>query len=194
MTENEVMQWGPVPEILADLVERVKIEPGWYIRLTDPEYKRDDDHGRGSAGGLTLIITATVPDTYHPDLPPIGIRHYFPVPGATYNEGSWMRWVFDCYTKVRLHECMEYFKVQTDWETDDECVKCQHAASDHDGRDSGCYGGDGSCENHRFVPKEPRYHRPYVPNHGPGENVYIVREMNTEERARTQFTGGLDHK
>jgi hypothetical protein len=31
--------------------------------------------------------------------------------------------------------------------------------------------------------------RPYAPNHGPGEDPYVVREVTTDEARRTRFTG-----
>ena len=37
------------------------------------------------------------------------VAHYFPVPPATYNRQSWMRWLFDRLGDVDLHERMEDF-------------------------------------------------------------------------------------
>jgi hypothetical protein len=39
------------------------------------------------------------------------VRHMFPVPPATYNRASWLRWLFECFSKVELHECMEFFTI-----------------------------------------------------------------------------------
>lgn len=36
--------------------------------------------------------------------------------------------------------------------------------------------------------------RPYAPNHGPGHDPYVVRELTTDIDRRTQFTGNLDHR
>lgn len=34
--------------------------------------------------------------------------------------------------------------------------------------------------------------KPYAPNHGPGEDPYIVREVTTDEQRRTSFRGELN--
>lgn len=34
--------------------------------------------------------------------------------------------------------------------------------------------------------------RPYAPNHGPGHDPYVVRELNTEENQKTSFKGTIN--
>lgn len=106
-------QEAPYPEILADLVERLRYRPGWKFMLAD--FQRDDDHGRGEARGLTFVVTADTMDAYHPD-EPRPVAHYFIVPAATYDERSWLRWLLDCLLKVETHECCEYFQLAIDVE------------------------------------------------------------------------------
>lgn len=185
MTEYPEMmtQTAPYPVILAELVKGLHMEKGWRASLV-ADMKRDEDHGRGESRGLTLVFTAYVEDTYHPG-EHFPINHYIIVPAATFNESSWQRWLFDAYNSVRDHECMENFAIA-------DPTRCRHcgATDDVDGDHScPCPQRDEECTRH----PEVYLHRPYAPNHGPGENVYVVREFNTDERRRTQFTGGLDH-
>jgi hypothetical protein len=175
-------QVAPYPTILADLVARLHMERGWSASLVDTQ--RDEDHGRGESSGLTLIFTAYVEDTYHRG-EHFPINHLVIVPAATYNEASWQRWLFDAYCNVRLHENMENFAIE-------DPSRCRHcgASADADGDHScTCPLPDEECTRHPAV----YLFRPYAPNHGPGENVYVVRELTTDVARRTQYTGGLDH-
>ena len=36
-------------------------------------------------------------------------------------------------------------------------------------------------------------HKPFAPNHGPGEDPYSVRELTTDEDRRTSFRGDVKH-
>lgn len=63
-----------------------------------------------AAGCCTLIVSARVPDTYHPATE-ITVQHLFPVPPAAYDRRSWQRWVFDRLGDVDAHERCEMFKV-----------------------------------------------------------------------------------
>lgn len=104
-------QQAPDPEILFDLVKRCSYRPGWQVWLVDRQ--RDADHGRGIAGGLTLVIVTSTSNSYHPG-EPIRVNHYFIVPAATYNERSWKRWLFEQFALVERHECMEFFALDAE--------------------------------------------------------------------------------
>jgi hypothetical protein len=155
VTATERMtQDAPYPTILADLVQRLRLDPGWSVRLSDAQR----DTGSPDQGfGLTLGITTVSFDTYHPERGrEYRVLHQFPVPPATYNEQSWTRWLFDRYVDVLTHEGMEFFRL-------------------HGGEAGGDY-------------------RPYAPNHGPGNDPYVVRELTTDLDRRTQYTGTVDHR
>ncbi len=110
MSEPGVLrQYGPYPQALADLVGRLRYRPGWTFALSDMERDPADTHG-AAAGGLTLVIFADVHDTYAPDWRR-PVHHYFPVPAATYNGGSWLRWLLDCVLLVERHEACEWFRL-----------------------------------------------------------------------------------
>ncbi len=102
-------QYGPYPTELAALVERLHYRPGWLFALNDLERDPAGTHG-AAAGGLTLVVFADVHDTYNPNLRR-PVNHYFPVPAATYNEASWVRWLLDCCLLVEQHEACEWFRL-----------------------------------------------------------------------------------
>jgi hypothetical protein len=110
-------QFAPFPEILKDLVDKATYRHGWTFRLDDVQ--RDKDHGRGSAGGLTLIIETATANSYDPrtcDLcdSPVTyyhVSHYFIVPAATYDQRSWRRWLFERVRDVESHEACEFFQI-----------------------------------------------------------------------------------
>lgn len=95
-----IKQQAPEPVLLKSLVERVTYK-GWRLFLDDL------DRGQGSEG-TTLVIHATVPDTYH-DGKLITVAHYFPVPPAAYSEASWRRWLLEQILLVEQHEACEFF-------------------------------------------------------------------------------------
>ena len=102
-TENR--QIAPYPQALADLVAATAYRPNWTVKL------QDLDRGQGSAG-LTLIITTCGYDSYHPERgETYRVMHYMPVPPAAYDERAWLRWLFDQFATVELHECMEFFAI-----------------------------------------------------------------------------------
>ena len=82
-----ITQSGPAEsrEILADLVAGLTYKPGWKFEL------QDVDRGQGCSG-TTLMISATVPDSWNPD-ESVGFLHLMPVPAAAYNRESWQRWL-----------------------------------------------------------------------------------------------------
>lgn len=94
-------QTARYPHELAALVRSLQYAPGWTFHLDDL------DRGQGSAG-LTLTITITTPDSYHPD-ELIRVGHLFPVPPAAYDDRSWRRWLFTQILLVHRHEAMEWF-------------------------------------------------------------------------------------
>lgn len=102
-------QSAPWPAELAELVEQCQYRDGWVLqlgpRLRDPA----DTHG-AEGRGLTLAITTNTVNSYPPHNR-IAVNHFFIVPAATWNRLAWMRWLFDCYAQVELHECMEFFTI-----------------------------------------------------------------------------------
>jgi hypothetical protein len=93
------------PDILAELVTRLRYRPGWTTKL------QNIDRGQGSMG-LTLIITTKGYDSYHVDQGEnYRVNHYMPVPPAAYNEKSWRRWLLEQFLLVERHEACEFFKI-----------------------------------------------------------------------------------
>lgn len=99
-----MQQVAPHPIILERMVDRLRYRR-WAFRLEHL------DRGQGSQG-LTLVITTRGYDSYHPDKGEnYRVNHYMPVPPASYNESSWLRWLFNQCLLVETHECGEFFKV-----------------------------------------------------------------------------------
>jgi hypothetical protein len=96
-------QIAPDPELLAELVKRIKYKNGWQFWLSDI------DRGQGSEG-LTLVINVTSPDSYKPEQT-IRVNHYMIVPAAAYDERSWVRWLLEQILKVEQHEACEFFQI-----------------------------------------------------------------------------------
>lgn len=103
MMKDPLRQSAPYPYELDDLVERTRYKEGWRFTLEHL------DRGQGSKG-LTLVITCTVPNSYHPERK-ISVCHYFIVPAAAYNARSWQRWLFDRIRDVESHEAAEFFRL-----------------------------------------------------------------------------------
>jgi hypothetical protein len=103
------VQTGPWPAELAALVFACTYRPGWEILLRVETRDPADTHGEETAGLTLSIITDTI-NSYEPHQR-IRVRHMFPVPAATYNRESWQRWLFDCLTRVELHEAMEFYTI-----------------------------------------------------------------------------------
>lgn len=103
-------QVAPYPHELAGLVAALRYRPhlGWEVRLEDDLQRDKPGRHTGGARGMTLVVTRCGPDTHHPERV-IAVNHYFPVPAATYNRASWMRWLFDRLGDVDTHERMEDF-------------------------------------------------------------------------------------
>jgi hypothetical protein len=171
---TERTEVGPYPHELEELVKGCVLEPGWHATLQTR--KRDEDFGNGEASGLTLVIVTLTYDTYHPERGrSYAVQHFFPVPITTWNRQSWMRWLFDQYTSVLVHEAMEFFQVPA------EC-------------DCGATTTADGTRLHEVTCSIGSKVRPYAPNHGPGENPYTVRELTTDLARRTQYTNKVvDH-
>ena len=87
-------------DVLATIVGQVKCKPGWLFDLVDED------------GALRLVITVPGYDSATPSqLRKFTVRHFFPVPMATYNEKSWRRWIFEMCRRVENHELGEWFRV-----------------------------------------------------------------------------------
>lgn len=111
---DELQQIAPWPTVLADLVEAVsyRAHEGWRVALRRDWPRDEDANGDVIGRGATLVITTCGFDSYHPDRGQnYRLQHFFIVPAATYNRAAWMRWLFEQFAKVELHECMEYFTV-----------------------------------------------------------------------------------
>lgn len=176
------VQDAPFPTILLDLVDRLQLEPGWSARLVE---KTRDTGSPDQGHGLTLSITTVSFDTYHPERGrEYRVMHDFSVPPATYNEQSWTRWLFDRYVDVLRHEGMEFFALN-------ERCNC-HAGDRFHERTMAAPGED--FDHDEDCPSLAQPYRPYAPNHGPGNDPYVVREETTDIDRRTQFTGNVDHR
>jgi hypothetical protein len=55
-----------------------------------------------------LYISTHNPNTYRPE-EIRHTRHAFVVPVATFNELTWVRWVFECIASIEFHETCESF-------------------------------------------------------------------------------------
>lgn len=108
MDNRTHVQTAPYPEILAELVSKVKYRPGWRVSLDAI------DRGQGSLG-LTLIIRTLGYDSYNPaEGEQYAVLHYMPVPSAAYNERSWKRWLLEQFLLVEQHEACEFFMIGDD--------------------------------------------------------------------------------
>jgi hypothetical protein len=90
--------------ILEKLVSAVKCKPGWKFRLAN-----DDD------GEQRLVITVHGTDARYPEdkkvTHSITVSHYLPIPTTTYNERTWLRWIFEQCRKIENHELGEFFMI-----------------------------------------------------------------------------------
>lgn len=86
--------------VLMGIVGQTKCKPGWEFDVVEEE------------GAKRLVITVQGYDSSQPSkLRPFRVRHFFPVPEATYNEKAWRRWVFEQCRAVENHELGEWFRV-----------------------------------------------------------------------------------
>lgn len=103
MTEEALSQTAPFPWELKQLVDDIQYKQGWTFSLFPM------DRGQESKG-LTLVISVTVRNAYHPEKL-IGVRHLMIVPAAAYDARSWRRWLFDQILLVEQHEAAEFFAI-----------------------------------------------------------------------------------
>jgi hypothetical protein len=73
-------------------------KPGWTFRLEDED------------GALRLVISVLGKDARDAERL-LKVRHFFPVPMATFNEATWRRWIFERCRALENHELGEWFKV-----------------------------------------------------------------------------------
>lgn len=102
-------QYGPdhtIP-ILKELVEQTTYKDGWNIDLR--YIHRPTEHYAGSTG-LTLIISATVPNSVRPG-ETTHVEHWIAVPPTSWGRHSWERWILDQLILVETHEAMEFYTV-----------------------------------------------------------------------------------
>jgi hypothetical protein len=160
-TGRAMHQTAPYPQELAKLAGalRYRRDRGWKVWLEDDRIRDHAGRHSGESRGLTLIVQRHGPNTYDRG-EPMTVNHYFPVPPATFNQASWLRWLFDRLGDVDTHERMEDFAFATALTGSPEATA---------GRDG--------------------LHRPYAPNHGPGWDPYLITVLGTETDRRTAFTG-----
>jgi hypothetical protein len=127
--DRQMSQTAPYPDILASLVERLRYRRhlGWNVWLEDDCQRDKPGRHTGEARGLTLVVGRAGPNTYDPDQH-MFVNHYFPVPAATYNQASWMRWLFDRLGDVDAHERMEDFAFESE---DPACRPVRPYAPNH---------------------------------------------------------------
>ncbi len=110
--EQILFQEAPWPVELEDLVNSTRLWPGWTMKLQHNLLRDTKEIHQREGRGTTLVITTKTYNTYHyEDGQNYRVHHYFIVPAATYNRKSWMRWLFDRFADVQLHEAMEAFVV-----------------------------------------------------------------------------------
>lgn len=102
-------QRGPAhaSEALEQVVSEVTYKDGWSVRLA--HINRPTEHFAGSEG-LTLIISAAVPDSVRPGEMTY-VEHWMAVPPTSWGRASWVRWVLDQLVLVETHEAMEFYAV-----------------------------------------------------------------------------------
>lgn len=164
---RQMRQEAPYPDALAGLVGRLRYRRhlGWEVWLEDDLQRDKPGRHSGEARGLTLVVQRAGPDSYNPGRR-LRVNHYFTVPAATYDEESWLRWLFDTLGLVDVHERMEDFALAVP---------------------AGEGGGPGPGES-----TAERTVRPFAPNHGPGRDPYTVHQYAGEQARRTAFTGDLN--
>jgi hypothetical protein len=91
------------PPGLRDLVNSIEYKPGWEFHMAP--FIAD-----GSVRGYAFYVVSQTPDSYNHDRI-IRVRHEFIVPPATYNEATWLGWLFDRIRQVEDHEAGEFFIV-----------------------------------------------------------------------------------
>jgi hypothetical protein len=97
--------------ILRDVVKRVRCKSGWHFQLTVTGQPDDLTlYPVDFPAHCVLEIVVAGEDSRNQGQR-LTVIHSFPVPYASYNERSWMRWVFECCRKIELHELGEWFRI-----------------------------------------------------------------------------------
>lgn len=87
------------------------------LALRDITYDRDEPPGdrfqlvRDDEANYAVLYVFTYQRNTYPPHRMRHTRHEFVVPVATYNYGTWVRWVFDRIASIELHETCESFQV-----------------------------------------------------------------------------------
>jgi hypothetical protein len=98
------------------------------------------------------------------------VNHNFPVPPATYNRESWMRWLFDRLGDVDTHERMEDFTFAT-------AVEVRPATGKRD------------------ADVAEVLERPFGPVHAPGFDPYMITAVPVTDTERaTSFRGEVKRR
>lgn len=118
-------------DILAKVVERVQCKPGWSFCLVDEDGALRlviTVPGYNSAGAATTDRLLWLVERIYRGSDPAStlaveeirnakiehdrftVRHFRPVPTATFNEKTWRRWLFEQCLAVENHELGEWFR------------------------------------------------------------------------------------
>lgn len=89
-----------IPVVLTELVNSARCKPGWSFSLVE----------EGNAARLVISVSGY--DSSQPSKRTLfTVRHFFPVPDATYNEKTWRRWLFEQCRRLENHELGEWFRI-----------------------------------------------------------------------------------
>jgi hypothetical protein len=91
-----------------DILEKV-LEEIRYTRDEASGWRRFELVRSDESNYAVLYIFTHNPNTYRPE-EIRHTRHEFVVPVATYNESTWVRWVFDRIASIEHHETCESFQ------------------------------------------------------------------------------------
>lgn len=167
-------QTAPFPVALAELVEQIRYRPGWTFRLLDIKRDTVDPADQASdelAGGLTLDIVTWGYDSYHRPDRPTWPGHRFWTSTTCADCGEAWPCKRDPY-RVHHYRIVPAATFNREswqrWLFDQVLEVERHEAMEF-------FDIDGSV--------------PYAPNHGPGHDPYVVRELATSEERATSYKG-----
>lgn len=167
-------QVAPYPTVLAELVAQLRYRPGWTFRLGD--FKRDtvdpaDIASDELAGGLTLDIITWGYDSYHRPNQPEWPGSHFWTSAVCSDCGEPWPCRRDPYRvhHYRIVPAATFNRESWRRWLLDQCLEVER----HEAMEFFDVAGD----------------RPYKPNHGPGHDPYVVREVTTDEARRTSYKG-----
>lgn len=98
---QRLQTWDLLEQALKDIDYARDRGPTGYGRF---RLVRDDE-----ANHAVLYVFTHTPNTYRPE-EIRHTRHEFVVPVATYNELTWVRWVFERIKSIEIHETCESFQ------------------------------------------------------------------------------------